>query len=440
MLGADRTTETGASAISLFIKIHESLYKKSSLQSLDELRARFLEKLAHTKALISPSKAHSDLEEFVSKQKYSQTFNIMTAVVNISAVMQFGSEDSLLTRTIANGRDKSGKSQRLGSAENCEQQMAFLASNQPQAAQQPADKSSQLSNLIHGEQSPSLSMADLILSESTSENVPNEPPSYVYQVDDYGVPIELQKALKLTFSMLTYHIDNIWTAHDREAAITPSVTTILTFVAFISQVPAALAVIEDYIPYSNLTRLFNAMPPAARSNLNNPSTRLFGTPLPEDWCIRGMAWTGRQLFGRGYWKSKFVTGAVYQSDESKAYLIPEGEADVLAEVYEGSSMPPHAGGPAELNDALSGTSEVTSQRETLGMLRWKRVALMAAWLIRAGVGLYLNEETGSVEIGSDLGNKMKGWQGEDAAQGFPGSNVMPTDLGEINPAKNFPNG
>ncbi|KAF8142152.1 hypothetical protein EV363DRAFT_1097922, partial [Boletus edulis] len=26
-------------------------------------------------------------------------------------------------------------------------------------------------------------------------------------------------------------------------------------------------------------------------------------PLPEDWCMHGMEWVGREVFERGFWKS-----------------------------------------------------------------------------------------------------------------------------------------
>ncbi|GAA5977516.1 hypothetical protein JCM5350_004717 [Sporobolomyces pararoseus] len=47
------------------------------------------------------------------------------------------------------------------------------------------------------------------------------------------------------------------------------------------------------------------LPPTLEIRLDCPSKLMSsrGTPLPEDWCIRGMEWSGRQLFGRGYWRS-----------------------------------------------------------------------------------------------------------------------------------------
>jgi protein SMG6 len=45
-------------------------------------------------------------------------------------------------------------------------------------------------------------------------------------------------------------------------------------------------------------------------------------PLPEDWCLRGMEWVGRNIFERGFWKSgeeKKAELEVLEMTEGKAF-------------------------------------------------------------------------------------------------------------------------
>lgn len=246
------------------------------------------------------------------------------------------------------------------------------------------------------------------------------------------LPPEAEQALQLLFAMLVHCCRHLYKPADDDPAICPYVPLILTFLATILQARGMLELVGPYVPWMEIVDLYNkipVLPRAAKPIVPNSSNKLFGTPLPEDWCIRGMEWTGKQLFGRGYFKSKFVpknTRITVNNEDlgpnSNLNLIPQNEFDVLDERFEGSSMPTHAGGPnvvASLasNVSRDGDSENPPPlRETIGQLRWKRIALTASWLTRAVPGLHLVEESGKVEITPKLQQKIDAWEGRTAAE------------------------
>ena len=407
--------------MSLFLQLHCALFVQVGLDDFEILHDDFLAELSDAHLTIQKHGPPS-YEPYVhlSERLDSDVCWIMMAIINLSAAMQYGDDDSLLRKAMASGKERGSKSKEADSvrreeeSRNMPTQPVSTVPNEPTAIL-PIGKQILPSSSSSTEEEDT----GFVLSERAGMrlNEPDGTHSDRWQADsgsqiedEIELPAVLRNALRLTFSMLTDGCRYLGNPHHGDPALSPYLTIILTFVGYISQNSAVLAIFERYMPWEAIVELFNAIPAAARSNLTNTSNRLFGTPLPEDWCIRGMEWTGRQLFGRGYWKSKFVTGAVYQSGMLNAHVMPEGEADVLAETYEGPSMPPHAGGPAEINAAVSDGDDLPTIRETVALLRWKRVALMCAWLIKAGSGLEINEETGKIDIGVRLRIKIEDWK------------------------------
>ena len=412
-----RRTLPGASVIPLFVRMHGLILTGVGQHDFDTVHTRFLEELDQNyKAVKHHGVSSCGLFPRLSERLDLDICWIMMAIVNMTAVMQYGAEDAVIKKAIAAGKEKSSKC-KAADADSVRQNkdstgLSSKAAIIPPIVQADARLSAmRLSSSVEDETGSGLSeMAGLTLSDVRTDAHNLTSLSNVELDEEVQVPPVLDLSLGLMFSMLKDSCEHLWRPQGGDPAFSPYLTAVLTFIGSVSQSTSALAVIESYIPWEELVQLFNTIPASARSNLEKPSNRLFGTPLPEDWCIRGMDWTGRQLFGRGYWKAKFATGAVYQSDGLNAHLIPEGEADVLAEVYESPSMPPHAGGPAEVNAAVIDSDDALSSRETVAMLRWKRLALMAAWLIKAGSGLHLNEETGRIEIDQQLRSKINSWQ------------------------------
>jgi len=192
---------------------------------------------------------------------------------------------------------------------------------------------------------------------------------------------------------------------DRPSPTWPYITLALTFLAHALTEARVLSYIEADLPWSALIDLFEHMPdecakamPALRSQ-RHPQ----GQPLPEDWCIRGSAWTEggrRRLFNEGFWST---------SAEQQAAGLPASEADALDEQFEATSMPAHAGGPgpgtgaaassatAE-NPGSDGAAVDDSRVEYLTQLRWNRIAWCAARMCKKIPGLHFDANLGKVRM------------------------------------------
>ena len=216
-----------------------------------------------------------------------------------------------------------------------------------------------------------------------------------------------QCARELAMSMLKHACAHVFKPGHREQVPSPYLTVLLTYIAMAVQDTPARLVFSEHIPFEDLVKLFNLIPSAAKAYFSDPSSRLFGTPLPEDWCIRGLEWSSKQLFGRGYWRSKFSDGVAYQSDEAVPMLMAQSEADALSDSYEGASMPPHAGGPANhlSRSAGSDVEGSVSHRETVALLRWRRLALTANWLSRVFPSIIIDRLEGRITLRDPANDK-----------------------------------
>jgi hypothetical protein len=410
----EKRSKPEASAKSLFLFLQGLLVSRKDLDSFPDFQARLLEKLSQTYALAQQKQSHegnavkiAELSDGLSKDG---TW-IMMAVICISAVMQFGREDGVMKKLLPQGkqhkREKGGRSSKSSTTigdDGC------------------STISSSVNNSWHPLPSSSRTQTD---AQSIAIGLDN---LTLGDIATNSLPMDLIRALELLSALIVDACDKPYRPEGDDPAISPYLTSSLTFLASLAvQSPAVLRVLEPYVPWEALLKVFDQIPPHARLNLTNTSARLFGTPLPEDWCLRGLEWTRScSLFGRGYWKAytKFSVGQVYLSGEggSGLYLVPEGEGDVLDEHYEGPAMPPHAGGPSEqvqLNGpstASSATSSLKNEsageasRETVARLRWKRIALCAAWFIRAESGLQLDSTGEKVVIGQVLQDKIVRWK------------------------------
>lgn len=379
-------------ALSLFVHLNGLLYTRIDLNTFESVLGRFEEKLEETFAYVKaqaqrPSRraARGRASNDPAQRLSRDSTWIMMAVTSIAAMMEFGCEGAILKTALGKAQDQ-------------------------KKAEKQSGKAAERTHLNHIDPTPSEAslnelarqVEQLGLEISKSRSV-----KQALETDIPAVPLQLRLAMRLAFSILNNTIRHPMKPDDIDPAICPYITILLTFLSTLAHNTTVLAVLRSEVCWEELVSLVATLPKyASKAYLGKDSNipnRLLGLTLPEDWCIRGLDWTGKQLFGRGYWKGKL--GTAYQSvsqselppggrDGAVGYCMPASEKDVLAERYEGPSMPPHAGGPqSSLVQNASSTGnddnqpdedgDLPSDRETVARLRWKRVALAAAWLARA---------------------------------------------------------
>jgi len=125
-----------------------------------------------------------------------------------------------------------------------------------------------------------------------------------------GVPNPLRLSMQLTLKMLSHALQNPThqaTPFARET-LNPYITIVLTFLATILKDRQALSVLERFIPWEALAAFFTRVPRSVlyreyqKERSEGGSLLTSGcTPLPEDWCLRGLGWGGKKVYERGFW-------------------------------------------------------------------------------------------------------------------------------------------
>lgn len=403
-----------APASSLFVHLHGLLYVGTDLDAFDAILARLQEKLeasyihAQSQAGRPVKKSiRGKLRDDASRRLNRDSTWMMMAVVNMCALMEYGKDGSALKSVLSKAHDEKKSEKQSTRADKKALQ---------QSRSDPTPSEASLTDLAKRVERLGLeaSKARLALTRQTDSTPP-------------PVSRTLRLAMRFTFSLLKHTLRYPMKPADVDPAICPYITVLFTFLATLASNKAAFAVIRSEVPWEAIVQLLESLPKYARDlylrDESNVPNRLLGITLPEDWCIRGLEWTGKQLFGRGYWKGKQGIAYMIPSQEERlgdgsmgeaqGYSIPESEKDVLAERYEGPSMPAHAGGPQSAIRISEGTGtadgvdedgDLPTDRETVARLRWKRIALTTAWLARAVPFILVDGESGKVSLDTDLYN------------------------------------
>lgn len=374
------------------------LFTKISLDDFEECLERFLERLTEEACLIG--RAGDDWSSLGSGSAapFGDAEWFMIGVINVAALLQYGAEDGILkkntTKEAAAPPSKPASStavpkprtpqaimlnpsslKRSESAANDEDDAGSAAGDQPSSPHLGANK-------------------DVVkhLQQSTDED-----------------PLVFRIAQRLTFSILDIMLQHPYRIVGDSKVINPYIVMILTFISHLSQHAPALRHLERAIPWARLTAFFNTIPSSIDVRMDVP-TKLSGPPLPEDWCMRGMDWTSRHLFGRGYWRSK-TSSSTSKREEMPSMGPPptggssfESEMDALRFDLE------------TLDEFGEGESDAPASAQLAGG-RWRRVATSAAWLARNVPGLDFDASaTGAapkfVVLGS-LDTKLRRWRKEE---------------------------
>lgn len=140
----------------------------------------------------------------------------------------------------------------------------------------------------------------------TSDPAPREP----------ELPATLKYAMQLTFVMLSHTLRHPFRRPSEYSppTLNPYNTVILTFLATVLREPTARSAFERSIPWEELATFLTSIPRRDVLREHQKVSTEGGllltsgcSPLPEDWCVRGMGWGGKKVFERGFWNKEVDT-------------------------------------------------------------------------------------------------------------------------------------
>ncbi|KAH9445831.1 hypothetical protein Pst134EB_023664 [Puccinia striiformis f. sp. tritici] len=313
----------------LFVHLHGMLFTKIQLDDFDSELARFMERLTEDRFLSdkqgrSTRGTSRQSGDIIAQSTMSNASWAMMGTVNISAILQYGLEDGVIRAAELNGP----KSHDIRSRHNNHRATA-------KGGGKPAPIAPQAILLSHSAVNPPAEQRKPTHSISSEEGVPSTgngldssntdqfdeehkaimiKRAAVNEADEENDPVVFVWAAKFTFEIFKEVLQQ-----NRSEDVCPYLTIILTFIASFSQNGRVMKKLERFIPWDRLVIYFNHRIPnhvqarntSSSSTLtvqetSNPSSlfKLNGYPLSEDWCLRGMEWAVKGLFGRGYWRQQ----------------------------------------------------------------------------------------------------------------------------------------
>ncbi|GAA6058922.1 hypothetical protein JCM10212_002874 [Sporobolomyces blumeae] len=381
----------------LFVHLHGMLFTKISLDDFDDCLERFLERLQEEGWAIGKGvDSHGPDSSLYGDKEW-----FMLAIVNIASMMQYGAEDGILKKLTTKEPVERDRPNHSSSRSNGQHRHAASQKVAPQAimlntARQQADDDAE----------------NDVVKRLTS----TAPTS----VDEDPLPFKL--AQRLSFRLFEFALAHPIRQIGTSALANPYLVLLLTFLGHMSFESEALKHLERSIPWDALADFFNLLPPTLEIRLETPSKLMSsrGTPLPEDWCVRGMEWAGKQLFGRGYWRTDTKKGPRSGAREYAESMLPppiegvdgttmrvESESDALK--FDLAAIDDDEG-TANEEDGLA-TAAVISEA------RWRRFAITAAWLVRNVPGFDYNPHALGDEprftVSGPLKAKVERWKRED---------------------------
>ncbi|TIB71831.1 hypothetical protein E3Q23_03635 [Wallemia mellicola] len=395
---------------------------------------------------------------------------IMMGVVNITSLLQYGQDDSILKRT-ANTVDDAFKRQKQLHTSSSNHSL-----NSASAFNSPVPPVPALPQAIMMHSNPKTGSSQNLLSSSPRSshsfenlNRPGSSASTRSEGGDDDVVLSLNKepageeyntskivfeyAQELTFSIFNLLLNNP-TSELPGSPLNPYITIVMTYLITILKQSTVLSLLEKKVPWIELSVFLSKLLPnkstldkGTKSNSNTPqgpqlSRLVSGAPLPEDWCLRGMEWVGRRVYERGFWKARTgtSTGASYSGAPPP---VPgsqiQSEMDVLSNQQGLFNKTPNGSTPQDgliesddeddLEKDLSGLglSERDESAPTksndldsplkLAQRRLARLAFSSAILTRLVQGFdlrYLDNENIQFVVRGELEEKIQTWRAEEA--------------------------
>lgn len=438
-----RRTQSDVTQQELFVHLHGMLFTKISLDDFDECLERFLERLRQEAWALN--KARGDTTTTTTHLEDTPVFGdrewCMLGIINIAALLQYGTEDGVLRKLMTpEPGDKAEASTGAPMPSSSSKRYASKHHGRHESNRvQPTDRSRSTPQALMVKRSDG---DGSVASPSITDNFEDDGSEMGLDADDVvkqlqpagttepeDDPLPFKLAQRLVFSILSTVLEMPLFRIGTSEVPNPYVTILCTFLGHVSHHPAAMRHLERSIPWDALAALFNRVSPPVEIRLETPNKLVGGKPLPEDHCLRGMEWAGRQLFGRGYWREP--------RSRSNAASPASGFGDAVAppiEGVEGTAIRVETEADAlrfDLNALRGGAAPAESTAiddgdgqsafriavTALSEGKWRRLAICAAWLVRNVPGFDYDvravDPRQRFQVSGALRQKLERWRRED---------------------------
>lgn len=360
------------------------LFTRIQLDDFDSVFDRLMERLEED--------VHAGTGNLEGKRPIPQVEWLVMAIVNMGAVMQYGADDSLVRKALA---EESAHRKVQKTAPSSAPQILLVHTN-PEGDQKSADD---------GGTSEGGAAATKTLNINGNA-----------AIDPEDTPITFRHACRLTFAMLEFCLKHPVRALGLTNVLNPYITAIGTFLATVLRQPTALALLERSVPWMALLDFFNSIPRKIEMRSDAAPKLVNGLPLPEDWCIRGMEWVGRRVYERGFWKMKSTsissTNGTFKPNVSTSQPRPgskiQTEMDVLLAEHD---IGLELGMEAIIDDADE--SENVDSAVATTQRRWKRAVWFAGVLANHVPGFSFESPTTRklvIPANGLLAEKLEAWR------------------------------
>ncbi|KAA1471246.1 hypothetical protein DENSPDRAFT_776086 [Dentipellis sp. KUC8613] len=365
----------------LFLLLHGMLFTNIQLDDFAPTLARLMERLAI-----------EDPEE----REWT-----MMAAINISAILEFGKQGTMY-RTGALGSIDERKGSAGAAANGAKVKLAKRANGADEGddKKMDVDGEERRGSMEHGP-------AGAGTSPRPAATVQESPALSEASAQGTEPPPAFNLALQLTFKMLTHVLERPERSvgHFGRRSVNPYLTVVLTFLATMLKNPNALAAIERSVPWEALAH-FLTKAPNVTVLADGAATLSRLAALPEDWCIRGMNWGGRQLYEQGFWKSagerKMEMEVLDKSEDNV------GSEDVIIEDDDEDDAPSRDGKPKSTAARLA--QELRELREK----RWQRAVWAGVRLAKVVSGFqWMDGKKRVWWVEDPLAEKVRQWEEED---------------------------
>lgn len=324
----------------------------------------------------------------------------MMAVVNITAILEYGKQNAVLRRVAGIGSREGGPV--TSGPVNGNGAMATGKVKLMMVKKADGEKDMEVDGEEGGDMTNVRRMVTGIqISPAMSEATPPG-----------EIPDTLRLAAKLTFKMLK-HVLKKPTRHATPFAretLNPYITVVLTFLATIFKDRQAFGTLERLVPWEELANFFSSIPRHVFSHEQQKERSEAGAlltsgcaPLPEDWCLRGLGWGGKKVFERGFW-GKDATAEDVKNMEMEVLDKCESNEDMMDGIIED-----------EDDDGQTKGRSDPGKQEMRG--RWVRVARAALKIGRMVHGLNysppMGDERGAWRVEGILADKVAQWREEE---------------------------
>lgn len=225
---------------------------------------------------------------------------IMMAVVNLGAVLEYGRPNAVLRRISGIG----GREAHIGKA-SVSPIVANAAAGRVKLMAKKAEDDEKRMDIDDEDVPPEALCAHHKSSPMLSDTIPS--PSKP------ALPPALSTGMQLAFSMLAHVLEKPMRKSSpfAHSTLNPYITIFLTFLTTTLKDSHALAILERAIPWNVLAKFLESVPRRImyrefqkECGDGAPLLTSRSKPLAEDWCLRGMGWSGKKVYAMGFWSQE----------------------------------------------------------------------------------------------------------------------------------------